>query len=167
MVKFLNQKEISNLLNSFISIYGENSINIDELNSFNFYINEKGKCHISKINIENQDLDLERLSTLGLYFGSFTDVGDFRLSIEGSSFIKPEKNFLLLKEDRLDKYLSGENMSFEDFDKEESSIEKSPFYIVIYDYNGNKINLGVVSIKEETIFNFVPKSRRVQKDKLF
>jgi NOL1/NOP2/fmu family ribosome biogenesis protein len=128
-----------------------------------FYKTEKGKIYLSNFNLDElKNVDLFKISSLGMYFGTLTDAKDIRLSIEASNLIAPKKNYVLLKSECFKKYLSGKDLDISCFEKSEI-FEKSPFYIVKYE----EYNLGVISIKENYVYNFIPKSRRVDEEKLF
>ncbi|MDA3855486.1 MAG: hypothetical protein PF569_04460 [Candidatus Woesearchaeota archaeon] len=153
----LKKSKKEELVNKLSLYYGDN---LEKLKSYNFYMNEKTrKIHMCKLDI---NIDIRRITNVGIYFGTYHDNERFRLSIEGSQFIKPTKNFLILKEENLKSYLAAESLFTEEIEKFNWQ-ENTPFLIAIYDGE----NLGCVNIKGKEILNYVPKSRKLNFDKLF
>lgn len=153
----LKKSKKEELINKLSFYYGTN---LDKLKSYDFYMNEKTrKVQICKV---DTTINLRRVMNLGIYFGTYHDENRFRLSIEGSQLVKPTKNFLILKKENLKSYLAAENLFVEEIEKFDWQ-DNSPFLIVIYD----KENLGCVNIKGKEILNYIPKSRKLNFDKLF
>jgi len=153
----LKIKQKNDLINSLSNLY---FCDLDFLKDYNFYKTNSEKVYISKINIDN--LNITRFSSIGVYFGTFHDNFRFRLSIEGSKLINPSKNYIILKKTVLSSYLAAENLFKEDLEFINWE-NKCPFLIVKCD---NK-NLGSVSIKDNVILNYIPKSRKLDYNKLF
>ena len=147
---------VKELLTNLEKIY---HCNLDELYSYDFYMNSKRKVYIFNGNINN--FDIERVNLLGLYFGTYHGNFNFRLSIEGSKFIEPKKNFVVLKKEFLKNYLATENLIPEEI--ENDNIQDGIFLIV--KCLGN--NLGCVSKKDGMYINYIPKSRKLEFNKVF
>ena len=126
----------------------------------NLYKNQKGKVYITHINIE--EVEIDRINGLGIYFGTIHDSGKFRLSIEGSQLIKAKKNYVILKEEKFATYLAAENLFPEDLE-EINRDGDCPFLIVVYQDK----NLGCITIKEDNVQNYISKSRKLDYNKVF
>ncbi len=153
----LSEKESNNLITKLELMY---NCSLNELQGFYFYIASKGKVYISSINIDKQKI--ERVNSIGMYFGTFHDNNRFRLSLEGSRFIKPKKNYVIINENTLKSYLSAENL----FKDEAEIIDYSqdcPFLIVVH----NSENLGCISVKDNMLLNYLPKSRKLDFNKVY
>lgn len=156
----LSSRDKLSLIKKLEDNYGDN---LESLKEYNFYINNNSKkVFISKITLG--DFEITRFSGIGIYFGTFHDNNRFRLSLEGSKFINSKKNFIKINFNILKSYIAKENL-FED-EVDEINIDKenkSAFYIVIYDNE----NLGCVSFKKGIFLNYIPKSRKLDYNKLF
>lgn len=154
----LDSKKKAELIENLKNDYG---CETDFLNDYEFYLTSKDKVQISKVNLDNENI--ERINSLGVYFGVFPNETRFRLSLEGSKFLKPTKNIIELNDKQiLSSYLSAENL----FDTEVKEIEFTdnvPFKIVQFEGE----NLGTVSHKEKEFLNYIPKSRKLDYNKLF
>jgi len=152
----LKTSEVKDLIKKLSYFYDDN---LDQLLNYNFYKNKIDKVYIFNGNLD--EIDVSSVNFLGLYFGTFHEER-FRLSIEGSKFVKPKKNFIKLNEKSFQSYITAENLFEEEI--EEISIEDNcPFLIVIYENE----NLGSVSIKEKNILTYMPKSRKLDFNKVF
>lgn len=156
--KPLKTSQVRELIEKLELFYG---CNLDSLKNQKFFISEKKK-KVYLSNFDFQELDFKRVSGHGLYFGTFHDGNRFRLSIEGTRFITPKKNFVLIDEDNLKSYVTGENL-FKDEVKEVSWQDKCPFLIVRH---GDE-NLGCVNLKDDILISYMPKSRRLDFNKIF
>lgn len=157
-LKKLKKNEIAQFLEKLSKYY---ECDTTELENYNFYINENNaKLYISKINPE--ELNLQKISGFGLYFGTFHDNQRFRASIEGSKFINPKKNIVIIGDENLKSYLAGENLFTHEVEKVDWQ-DNCPFLIVKY----KNENLGCISVKDENLLNYIPKSRRLDFNKLF
>ena len=105
---------------------------------------------------------MQRVNTIGLYFGAYHNDNRFRLSIEGSKLIKPQKNFLELNEKSLNTYLSGENLFAEEIEKINHE-DNCPFLIVKF----KDENLGCMNLKDNVFLTYLSKSRKLDHNKLF
>lgn len=153
----IKKNEITELILKLSSFYG---CNLEFLKEYYFYVNNKGKVHISKINVN--ELNLNRINSIGVYFGTYHDDNRFRLSLEGTKFIKPSKNYLILNQKSLNTYLSGENLFKEEVEKIDSS-DNCPFLIVQY----KNENLGCMNIKDNMLLTYMSKTRKLDFNKLF
>ena len=155
--KFNNSKK-KEFIEKLSQYYGAD---LKILEKHQFYMNERNKkLYILSCNVDS--LEFKNLSGFGLYFGTFHDNDRFRVSIEGSKYIKPTKNFVKINEKNLSSYLSGETL----FKKEVEEIDwqdKCPFLIVVYEEE----QLGCISPKQDQLLNYVPKSRRLHFNKLY
>ncbi len=119
-----------------------------------FLISPRNRLYI--INKDLSRIDLNKLGTkidsLGLYFGEYKNT-TIRLSMEGSILIAKHssKNILELTDPEIKKWLKGEDL-FKDLGK------KSKFIILKH----KKDILGCGRYKQERIFNYVPKERRMR-----
>lgn len=153
----LNSKQKRELIDSLAFFY---KTDLTYLKKYQFYKTQRGKLYISKIDITS--LNLTKFASIGLYFGTYHDENRFRLSIEGSKLITPTRNYIELKKEILSSYLSAENLFKEDLDYLNWE-DNCPFLIVKC---GNEY-LGAVSIKENMVLNYIPKSRKLDYNKLF
>ena len=173
----LKSSEIKNLIEDLSFFYGDN---LDFLKKYSFYKSGADKVQIFNGNLE--DLDENRINSLGIYFGTFHNGDRFRLSIEGSKFVKPTQNYVKLNETSFKSYITAENL-FKEEVEEISKTGDCPFLIVVY---GDE-NLGSVSIKETSqtsrvsegsgivlnknssneILTYMPKSRKLDYNRVF
>lgn len=130
------------------------------LNNYYFYIASKDKIYISTINLEK--IKINRIQGIGIYFGTMHDNKRFRLSIEGSQLIKPQINYVKINKETCKSYLSAENL-FKEETEEINWQNNCPFLIIKYD----KYNLGCVSIKGDELLTYMPKSRKLDFNKVF
>ena len=70
------------------------SCDLEKLKSFYFYITKSDKVYITNHAISS--IKIDRINSVGLYFGTFHNDERFRFSIEGSRFINPKRNFVKL-----------------------------------------------------------------------
>ncbi|MCA9495740.1 MAG: hypothetical protein KC589_02260 [Nanoarchaeota archaeon] len=153
----LKKSQVKELIDRLSFLY---SCDLEYLKSYNYYLNKGGKLYLSKINLDS--LNLDRVNSIGLYFGTIHDNDRFRLSIEGSKFISPKRNYIKLNEVSFKSYITGENL-FKEEVEEINWEEQCPFLIVIY----NEENLGAANVKDKNILCYVPKSRKLDFNKVF
>lgn len=154
----MKQSQIRELITKLSIYYGEEDLEF--LKKYNFYLNNKGKVQISKINLN--ELNIEKINLVGLYFGTYHDENRFRLSIEGSKFLKPKKNYIKLNAKSLNTYLSGENL-FKDEVDEINIQDNCPFLIVQYENE----NIGCMNLKDNVLLTYLSKTRKLDFNKLF
>ena len=153
-----DSKQKEQLMKKLRCYYGDD---LEKLKNFYFYFNPRTeKIFVSKIDLEK--ISINKITGIGLYFGTFHSNDRFRLSIEGSKFVIPKKNFIEIDFEKLKSYLTGENL-FQEEVKIENLEKNCPFYIVKY----KNENIGCVSLKENIFLNYIPKSRRLDFNKLF
>lgn len=157
MDQLLKKSQVNTLIDNLSNNYG---YNLDFLKSYYFYVGGRGKIYISKIDTTN--LKLDRINSSGIYFGTFHDEERFRLSVEGTQFVKPIKNYVKINYETLKSYLAAENL-FKDEVLELNKEENSTFLIVIYENQ----NIGCVSLKENMLLNYISKSRKLDFNKVF
>lgn len=134
---------------------------LKELFEYNYYVTSKDKVYISSV--DPTQLPLNSINSIGLYFGTFHSKDKFRLSIEGTKFVKPKKNYIILKDSKaLASYLAAENLFEEDI-AEKNIQTGTPYIIVLY----NNQQMGCVSNKENYYLTYMPKSRKLDYNKVF
>lgn len=162
MVKFLafeklKRATVRELIERLSFIY---DCKTEHLLKYHFYTTNKDKVYISTVDVKN--LDLKRINAIGMYFGTFHDNDRFRLSLEGSKLLKPKKNKIILNEKSFKSYIEGENL-FRDEVEGLDLENNAPFLIV--EYNGE--NLGSMSVKDDILLTYLPKSRKLDYNKVF
>ena len=153
----IKSSDVKELLLKLKSYYG---IETENLRKYFFYMNHRGKVYLSSVDLST--LEVERINSIGLYFGTYHDEERFRLSIEGSQFIEPKRNFVLLNEEALKSYLAAENLFLEEVEELDWK-DYCPFVIVRF--NGE--SLGCMSVKGNELLNYVSKSRKLDFNKVF
>ncbi len=153
----LNSERKNLLIKTLGTDYG---FDTEFLNDFIFYITSKDKIMLSKIDIDK--LNLERVNSLGIYFGIFHSETKFRLSLEGSKMIIPTKNYIKLDEKAMKSYVTAENLFVEEVEQVKFT-DSAPFKIVVY----NKDNLGCMSHREKEFLSYMSKSRKLDYGKVF
>ncbi|MBS3097689.1 hypothetical protein J4209_02730 [Candidatus Woesearchaeota archaeon] len=145
-LKILNKKETKGILDLIKKQWG-----CDVKLDYAFLQNEKGRVFIVDKDVFKIDLKKIRINSIGLYFA---EVGgnEIRLSIEGSQIIGPEakKNVIDVDEKEAREWLKGYDL--------EKEVKAKGFAIIKYreDY------LGTGKVRDNKIFNFVPKNRRLR-----
>ena len=154
----LKKNQVKELLEKIKFLY---ECSIENLEKYNYYISNKGKVHVSLHDVDK--LNIDRINSIGLYFGTYHDEERFRLSIEGSQLINPKRNFVELKdENSLKSFLAAENI-FKNELKSFNHEDNCPFLIVKY----KNYFLGSISPKNYLILNYTPKSRKLDYNKVF
>ena len=116
-----------------------------------FFISTKNKVYLISPEYKNHDFTNLRVNNKGSYFGALEEDGTFRLSIEGSELLdNPQKNVLELDDEEFQAYMAGENLRL---DNEGKGIQ-------VIKYNDHFVGTGKLS--NNTLFNFIPKSRRAK-----
>jgi NOL1/NOP2/fmu family ribosome biogenesis protein len=157
MEGILKKSEINQIVDSLSIAY---DFDCNFLKSYYFLIKGRQKVYITNINLK--EIDIDRINSTGIYFGTIHDDDRIRLSVEGTTFIKPKKNFIEINKETLKSYLAAENL-FLDEVKTINNDETYPFLIVKYETE----NLGCVSLKENILLNYVSKSRKLDYNKVF
>jgi len=153
----LNSQKKKLLISNLEIDYG---FNTSFLNNYIFYITSKNKVLISKVDIDK--IKLDRINSIGIYFGVYHDEIRFRLSLEGSKFIKPTKNYIKINKEIMKSYVAAENLFLEEV--EMINCDKiSPFKIVVFEND----NLGCVSHRNKELLTYMPKSRKLDYNKVF
>ncbi len=153
----LRKSAVRELVDNLSNSYG---CDLEELKSYVFYVNPRGKVYISKADVRNEEF--KKINGVGLYFGTFHDENRFRLSIEGSGLVSPKKNYVVINSDVLKSYLAAENLFADEVD--ELNNDGSANFLIVR-YNGQSI--GCVSLKEKMLLNYIPKSRKLDFNKVF
>ena len=152
----LKKQEVMSLIEKLEFYY---DCNLNFLKKYTFYLSKANKVYIANFDVSK--LDLKRINSIGLYFGTFHDER-FRLSIEGTKFVDAKQNFIELNEKSFKSFICAENL----FKNEVDNVfwnNNCPFLIV--KFKGE--NLGCVSIKNNQILNYTPKSRKLDFNKVF
>ena len=143
-MNFLNKKHIKRILAMIKDQYG-----YDFPDDYGFTLNEKSKVFIVSRDVAKLDFEKLRINKVGLYIAEINDK-EVRISIEGSQIIGPhaKKGILELNEAEARAWMRGEDL--------EKETEKG-FPILKYknDFLGSGRSNG------EKIFNYVPKTRRL------
>ncbi len=159
---FLNSSEIKDLFQKIEFFYKSDTKN---LLNYKFYINRNnGKVYLSNIQINLDDLNINsnKIAIIGVYFGTFHEKNRFRLSIEGSKFVSPQENYVELDENYINKYIAAKDLDINEV-RNINHNNNCSFLIVKY----NNENLGCVTLKNDKLLNYIPKARRLQEDKVF
>ncbi|USN45332.1 MAG: hypothetical protein H6502_04730 [Candidatus Woesearchaeota archaeon] len=145
-LSILNSKEVKLIFKDLQEKFGVEEKRLP----FVFLKNSKDRIFLVNKEIELVDLDAIRVDLIGLYIGTIQSDG-MRLSIEGSQLIAPlaSKNVLELTKSQRDEWIKGHDQPF----AEEGS------RTVIVTYAGDVLGCG--KIKNKTLLNYVPKSRRL------
>ena len=116
-----------------------------------FLQNKSGDLFLVSRALEELDLSKLSINSIGLYFGELRN-DELRLSIEGSQLIGPKatKNVVVLNDDELKEWLSGNNV--------EKVVDSCSGYVLI---KHNNDFFGCGRYKDGKILNFVPKGRRL------
>ena len=144
-LKILNKKEVKAILELIKKQWG-----CDFKEDYAFLQNKDGKVFIVNKDIAKIDFKKIRINSVGLYFAEVRN-NEIRLSIEGSQIIGPKakENIIELNEKEAREWLKGF-----DIDKE---INAENFVIIKH----NNDYLGTGKVRNNKIFNFVPKTRRL------
>ena len=114
-----------------------------------FFISNKNKVYVISQDYRDHDFSKLRVNNKGSYFGAIEDDSSFRLSIEGSELLdNPQKNVLELDDEEFQAYMAGENLRLNNEGKG----------IQVIKYKNHFVGTGKLS--NNTLFNFIPKSRR-------
>jgi ribosome biogenesis protein Nip4 len=153
----LNSQRKKDLISTLELDYG---FDTSFLNAYIFYITSKDKIMLSKIDIDK--LNLERVNSLGIYFGIYHSETKFRLSLEGSKMIKPTKNYIKIDEKAMKSYVTAENLFIDEVEQIEFK-SSAPFKIVQY----KEDNLGCMSHRDKEFLTYLSKSRKLDHGKIF
>ena len=109
-----------------------------------------GRFSIISKNFADLPLDKLRINMLGLYFGQLRN-GSLRVSIEGSQILGPfaTKNVFELDKGLAKLWIAGYDLEVKDHPKE----------FVLVKYKDDFLGSG--KVKDNKLFNFVPKPRRL------
>jgi len=144
-VKILSRKEIKRVLKLLDEQYGCN-----ELPEYVFMQNQKAKLHVVKKEAFNIPDDKVRIDSLGIYFGVI-ERDEIRLSIEGSQILGPKSTKNILEIDDMIPWMEGRDISVD--------TELTGLVIIRH----GKDFLGCGRVKDGTLLNYYPKSRRINK----
>ena len=145
-LKILNKKEIKEILTILKKQWG-----CGLLANYVFLMNEKKRIYIVNKDINRIDLSKLRINSLGLYFGEYRN-NEIRLTIEGAQLIgkNAKKNVIELNDKEARLWLKGHDI--------EKKVKAKGFVILKH----NTDYLGTGRYKDNKIFNFVPKTRRIK-----
>lgn len=144
-LKFLDRKGKKRFLELLKKQFG-----FEEELDYSFLTNNKNKVFIVNKDIANIDLERIKINSIGLYIAEFNN-NEVRPSIEGSQIIgkKAKKNVIELDENQAKEWLKGNDL--------EKPTNAEGFVILKH----NEDYLGSGRVKQNTILNFVPKTRRL------
>jgi NOL1/NOP2/fmu family ribosome biogenesis protein len=144
-IKILNKKEIKSIIKLIKNQWDYNP-DLDYV----FFQNNKNRLFIINKELSKIDLNKIRINSIGLYFGELNH-NQLRLSIEGSQIIGPKakKNVLELNKEEVKQWLKGNDL--------EKETKLKNFVIIKH----NNDFLGCGKVKENKLFNYVPKNRRI------
>ena len=144
--EIMASRQLKNFFKLITNQYGEVPDNFKKL----AFIQGKEKIYIITRDIEQIDLEVIRINSLGLYIAEVKNE-QLRLSIEGAQLIGPNatKNVCEINKEQLKKWFKGDDI---DVDKEYEG-----FAIIKHEND----YLGSGKYKEGMILNFVPKARRL------
>jgi len=148
MLKFLNKKQSKEIIDKLKQQYNIKDLKLDYI----FMINNDNKIYITNKDIAKLDTSNLRIDSIGLYFAAIDNSKRIRLTIEGSQLIgkKANINILELTKKQATEWIKGLDIST---DKELKG------YVIIK-YKSYFLGSGFYS--DNTIKNFVSKSRRLQ-----
>lgn len=149
-VIILNAKDRKLILKDLHDMFGIESL--PDVVFFSF--NEKEKVYIATREIFEMERDELRINTFGLYFGTIMKDG-FRLSLEGLEYVKDQitKNVFELSEDQFREWILGSDL-------EVLNPEDNNTYLIMK-YETDYVGVG--KLKNNTILNYLPKSRKLKK----
>lgn len=144
--KFMNSKEVKVFLSALVSQYGA----VPELFRSSAFASGRDKIYLVNKSINQVDLEQLNINSIGLYIAEFKN-GQVRLPIEGAQLIGPvaEKNVCEISKSQVRDWLKGSDLKIEgDYEG-----------FVIVKHKGDFLGSG--KFRNGTIFNYVPKIRRV------
>ncbi|MCA9478318.1 MAG: hypothetical protein KC535_04175 [Nanoarchaeota archaeon] len=146
----LNAKERKLILKDLEELFG---INILPEGVY-FCFSKKEKVYLSTRELFEINSDELRVNTFGLHFGTFMKDG-FRLSLEGLNLAKDQitKHLHQINDEEFSLWLQGEDLEIENKDNENT-------YLVIKHEHDL---VGVGKLKNNTILNYLSKSRKLKK----
>ena len=119
------------------------------LDEYGFRITSSNDVYIVSRDVEKLDLKLLRVTGVGIYLGEFYQ--GLRLSVEGAQIIGPhaKKNVIKISDVELDAWFHGE----------EFSTDETNNGLFILKHNNDFV--GCAKVTNGRVFNFLPKSRRM------
>jgi len=142
-LKALNSRELKQLYKELNEQFG-----VEEKLDFIVLENTKDKLYLLSRDYEKLDVSKLRVNNKGMYFGKKERDG-LRLSIEGSQLIDAKKNVVVLNEEGMKKWVSGEDVE----------VEHDTAYVIV---KYNKDVLGCGRVVNNKLRNMVPKERRLK-----
>ncbi len=144
--KILNSKEIKKIY-AFLKSQWDISVKLDYA-----FVQSGDKILVINRDFVSIPLDNLRINSLGLYFGKISN-DSFRLSIEGSQIIGPlaKKNVFKLSDEQFRDWIAGNDVPLDNLNSE--------FYIL--QHNDDFVGCG--NFKNNKLYNYIPKSRRLSK----
>ncbi|MBR9690289.1 hypothetical protein GOV08_01255 [Candidatus Woesearchaeota archaeon] len=142
--KFLNSKEIKNLLKKLKEQYGF----IQKLD-YAFLKNEKRKVYLVSRDVDKIDFEKLRINSMGSYFCEVNPDG-VRLSVEGSQIVGPHASKNVVKIDDQRGWMKGFDIDF---------LGETKGFVIVK--SGSDF-MGCAKHKNNILLNYVPKERRIR-----
>lgn len=140
---FLNSRDTKKISEKLKEVFGV------ELNkNFGYAQNAEGKIFMISKKIAEVDAKKLRATHFGLYIAK-EEMEVIRLSIDATHFLQPKKNVVELSKSEMEAWMKGENI------EHKSDLRG----VVSMKYKQDFLGCGKKG--NETIYNFVPKERRV------
>lgn len=151
----LNAKEKKQFYEKIRTYFGAENFTFPGM----IFVNQKNKYHILDETYK-EIIDIKiNTKVLGLYVAEINKFGEIRLSIEGSQLVGPHatKHTLELSQEEAELFINGKDLDV-------SNRDVTQEYFILYTNNpttNQKDYLGCGKVKDNVLFNFVPKGRRV------
>lgn len=149
-IVILNSKDRKLILKDLTSMYG-----VGELPDVIFFcFNKKEKVYIATREIFEINREDLRINTFGMYYGTIMKDG-FRPSLEGLHMMQDniKKNILELDKEQFKAWITGSDLDVE------NEANENTYLILKYDNDF----VGVGKLKNTSILNYLPKSRKLRK----
>ncbi len=149
-LNILTSKEKKFVVNQLSSQFGLSDKTF--LNDFMILKNNKHRLFLTTSNEKDKKFRIPRLEKAGMYFATINKDSTIRLSLEGTQLIGQTATEYILKLDpkQAENWLKGFDF---DFEKVEDG-----YYLLKY----NEDFLGCGLIRNNKMFNFLPKTRRLK-----
>jgi len=149
-LNILGSKEKKFVINQLSSQFGISCG--DFLKEFMILKNNKNKLFLTTSNEKDKKFRIPRLEKAGMYFATINKDSSLRLSLEGTQLVGKQatEHILDLDSHQAENWLKGFDFNFE-------TVEDG-FYLLKY----KEDFLGCGLIRQNKMFNFLPKTRRLK-----